>query len=300
MWILLAICSALCLGFYDVCKKRSLTQCSVLTVLTLSVVISAVLLMPVLLASRVGLLPADSLFYVPVADGRAHLFIFLKAALVLASWVCTYSALKHLPITLVTPLNATRPMWTLLGALILFGEALNGWQWGGIVVALCSFYAFSVIGKKEGVSFHEKDSRLWLILLLAGIFLGAASGLYDKYLMRQFSHMSVLVYYTTYQALLMMLYSAISSVKTRHFILAQWHQAIPLISIFLVVSDFVYLVALSYPDSLISVISTVRRSGCIIPFLYGVFILKDANARVKSICLAGVILGMILLLFGTL
>ncbi len=300
MWILLAICSALCLGFYDVSKKRSLTQCSILSVLTLSVCISACILLPFLIASRMHLLSTYSMFYVPSMDLQSHFFIFMKSALVLSSWVCTYAALKHLPITLVTPLNATRPMWTLLGALLIFGEQLNGWQGAGIAVALISFYAFSVIGKKEGVSLKKEESRLWVIFLFAGIFLGAASGLYDKYLMRQFNHMSVLVYYTCYQAIMLITYSFIKSLLTNKNVLHQWHSAIPLISIFLVLSDFVYLVALSYPDSLISVVSTVRRSGCIIPFLYGIFVLKDSHPKLKSACLVGVLAGMILLLIGTL
>lgn len=299
MWILLAILSALCLGFYDVSKKQSLTSCGVLSVLTFSVVVSSVLLLPFLAASMAGIIEEGSMLYVPQIDLRAHLFFVIKAALVLSSWVCAYAALKHLPITLVTPLNATRPMWTLLGALLLFGEHLNGWQWAGVVVALGSFYAFSVIGKREGVSIRTKESRLWVILLVAGILLGAASGLYDKYLMKQFNHMAVQVYYTTYQAIMMLIIFSISSIKTKPN-RQLWHWAIPLISIFLVLSDFVYLVALSYPDSLISVVSTVRRSGCIIPFLYGVFVLKDSNPKVKTLCLMGVIVGMLLLLVGTL
>lgn len=307
MWILLAILSALCLGFYDVSKKQALTRCSVVGVLTLSVVFSSLLLLPFFLASAAGWLSADSLFYVPAIPLRTHVFIVIKAALVLSSWICAYAAMKHLPITLVAPLNATRPMWTLLGALLLFGERLNGWQWAGVLVALGSFYAFSVIGKKEGVSLKKGESRLWVIMLFAGILLGAASGLYDKYLMRQFDHMAVQVFYTCYQAAMMLVVSLIMSMKSGKNELPNLSEKgngaglfILLISLFLILSDFVYFVALSYPDSLISVVSTVRRSGCIIPFLYGIFFLKDSHPRMKSICLLGVIFGMILLLIGTL
>lgn len=310
MWILYAIASALCLGFYDVAKKRSLTHNAVLLVLTSSVAVSSLILLPWLICSR--LMPdmmMSTIIYVPEVSLHDHFFIFLKSCLVLSSWVCAYYAMQHLPITLVTPINATRPMWTLLGAVLIFGEMLNPWQWAGIAVALLSFYAFSLVGKVEGITWKH---NIWLYVLLVATLLGAASGLYDKYLMRSMDHNAVQVFYTLYQALLMSLLSLTFHLADRYrakkaarpmprlhiYQFSNIH--IILISVFLVASDFIYLLALTDPDSLISVVSTVRRSGCIIPFLYGALFLGDKNIRLKSICLSGVILGMVFLLLGTL
>jgi len=243
-----------------------------------------------------------TIFYVPQVDLRTHLFILIKSAIVLSSWIFAYMAMKHLPITIVTPINATRPMWTLLGALLIFGEQLNGWQWGGVVACLISFYAFSIVGKREGVSFKNNK---WIWALILGTMLGASSGLYDKYLMHRFDHNAVQVYYTMYQALMMIVVCAVSTYhRTKHANLRQalnfhHHPAIIGISIFLVASDFVYLLALSQPDSLISVLSAVRRSGVVVPFLFGVVVLKDKNPLLKTLCLCGVIAGIILLYLGS-
>ncbi len=302
MWILLAILSAVCLGFYDVSKKEALRTGDVSTVLWLSVCFSAALLLPVLLVSR--FCPdalSGTLLYVPPIDARAHLLIALKAAIVLSSWYFAYVAMKHLPITLVSPMNATRPMWTLMGAVAVFGETLNRWQWAGIAVALVSFLAFSLL--ERGKERKMKHSRYFYALMLA-VLLGSASGLYDKYLMQQLDHNAVQVWYTLYQALLwtgvvlgrrLLQGTRIDLPTTRKARL--W---IVGISVFLVLSDFVYLLALSYPDSLISVISTVRRSGVVIPFLYGSLVLHDSQAKAKAACLTGLLLGMALLLIGTL
>lgn len=302
MWILLAIVSAFCLGCYDVSKKNALGGNHVMLVLWLSVGCSSLLLLPMLLISR--FCPewlGGTLFYVPTVEPKVHLLILLKSALVLSSWFFAYIAMKHLPITLVSPINATRPMWTLLGALVLFGEVLNNWQWAGIAVALFSFLAFSFVGQKEGIRFTHNR---YVYALLLGTFLGAASGLYDKYLMRQFDHNAVQVYYTVYQFLLWSAVVGIAmivrpSFRTQIGSITHFGWIIG-ISLFLVLSDFVYLLALSYPDSLISVISTVRRSGVVIPFLYGVFVLHDQHAKQKAICLLGVLTGMLFLLLGTL
>ncbi len=298
MWILLAILSALCLGFYDVSKKQSLNGNAVPIVLFLSVACSSLILLPFLLLSH--FCPESltgTLFYVPPVDLRTHLLIFLKSALVLASWACAYVAMKHLPITIVSPVNATRPMWTLLGAVLLFHETLNGWQWTGILMALVSFWAFSVVGQKEGITWRHNR---YIYALLLATFLGAASGLYDKYLMQSLNHMAVQVGYTEYRAVLRGIVCAViywRKAEKMSFRPTWW---IVGISVFLVLSDFVYLLALSYPDSLISVISLVRRSGVIIPFLFGAFFLHDRNLRPKAVCLLGVLLAMVCLLIGTL
>lgn len=265
----------------------------------LSVCISSLLLLPMLLLSRIAPEQLQStIFYVPHVDVRAHLFIFIKSLIVLSSWVFAYMAMKHLPITIVTPVNATRPMWTLLGALVIFGEHLNGWQWSGVVVCLISFYAFSLVGRKEGVSFV---SNRWIWCLIAATLLGASSGLYDKYLMRQFDHNAVQVYYTFYQAVMMLIVWFVvnqkSKIKNLKSIKNIW--AIVLISLFLIVSDNVYMLALRDPDSLIAVVSTIRRGGAVIGFAYGLIFLKENDPWRKVVSMIGILAGLICLAIGS-
>ena len=260
MWFVLGLLSAFFLGCYDISKKVSLRDNAVVPVLFSSVACSALLLLPFLLASRwTPETMADTPFFVPEVDVRTHGFIFLKSVIVLASWAFGFFSMKNLPITLVSPINATRPMWTLVGALLIFHEQLSLYQWIGILLALLSFMAFSFVGRKEGVSFvHNK----WIYCLIIAVVLGAASGLYDKYLMHRFDRMAVQVYYMIYQALLMVVFLFLWKFNPRRGTSFQWRWSIVFISIFLVLADFVYFYALSYPDSLISVLSTVREYGC--------------------------------------
>ncbi|NDV46813.1 EamA family transporter [Paludibacter sp. 221] len=298
MWLLLGFGSALLLGAYDVCKKISLQNNAVIPVLFVSIVISSLILLPFLLVSRFQpAVIAGSIFYVPQVDLRTHLFILLKSVIVLTSWIFSYFGLKHLPITLATPISATRPMWTVLGAVLLFGEQLNLYQAVGIAIALISFFMFSVVGKKEGFSF---TTNKWFWFIVLATLAGAASGLYDKYLMRQYDHMAVQVYYTFYQAAIMALITMFmwrpTRKKTTPF---QFRWSIVLISVFLVAADFLYFYALTMPDSLISVLSTIRRLGVIVAFLYGAIVLHDKNVKLKVVCLLGVLLGMLFLFLGS-
>lgn len=298
MWLIFGLCSALLLGSYDVCKKVSVQNNAVIPVLLTSIVISSVLLLPLLLISRIQ--PAwldNSAFFVPQVDFRTHMFILLKSVIVLTSWIFSFFALKHLPITLASPISATRPAWTVLGALLIFGEQLNVYQIIGIIIALFSFFMFSVAGKKEGISFKTNK---WFWFLILATLAGAISGLYDKYLMRQFDHMAVQVYYTFYQAVIMAVITVFLWYPVRKNTTPfQFRWSIVLISIFLVSSDFFYFYALTFSDALISVLSTTRRLGVIVPFLYGVIVMHDKNVKLKAMCLSGVLLGMFFLFLGS-
>ena len=175
MWIVLAIVSALCLGVYDVFKKLSLNANNVLIVLFLNTLFSSLLMAPIIVS---GLVDGD------IGLGgniTGHLYIVVKAFIVLTSWLLGYYGIKHLPLTIAGPINASRPVIVLVGALLIFGERLNLLQWIGIALGLWSLYFISRIGGKEG--FSLKHSR-WLWMSLGATFMGAVSALYDKYLLK--------------------------------------------------------------------------------------------------------------------
>lgn len=151
MWFFLAVCSAILLGGYDVFKKQSLRYNAVIPVLLLNTLICSALFLPTLFLSLTGKLSADSHWYVPMLTWEAHRWVILKAVIVLSSWICGYFAIKHLPLTIVGSINATRPVMTLMGALFLFNEHFNVWQWIGVFLAIISFFLLSRSGKKKGL-----------------------------------------------------------------------------------------------------------------------------------------------------
>ena len=316
-WVLLAFVSSLCLGFYDISKKIALRDNSVVDVLTASIVISsAILAFPLLLSRLAPEIAADSFYYVPQLDLRGHLLTIVKSGIVLSSWICAYLALKHLPISVVSPWQATRPMWTLIGALLIFGERLNGWQWVGVTLAIGSIFAFSIgQHRRNKLSKNKQDKRYYIALALA-ILIGAASGLYDKYMMRQFHHNAVQVYYTCYQAIMMLIVWTIDRYAKGRRTMDNGRKTIDqrpttidqrlstiipivLISVFLVISDNVYMLALQDPDSMIAVVSTIRRGGTVIGFAYGLIFLKEPDPWKKILAMCGILAGLICLAIRT-
>ena len=304
MWLLLAFLSAALLGFYDTFKKKSLRNNAVIPVLFLNTLFSTLIFLPFIVLSASSHTLDGSMFYVPQMGWAAHRFILLKSVLVLSSWIFGYFAMKHLPLSIVGPINATRPVLVLVGALLVYGERLNLWQWAGVLLAILSFFLLSRSGRKEGIDF--KHNR-WIFCLIIAALLGAASGLYDKYLMASvqdggagLNRMVVQSWYNIYQMILMgIILCTIWFPKRRQTTPFRWDGAIVFISIFLSLADFAYLYALSLPGAMISVVSMVRRGSVIVSFITAVLFFRERNVKAKAIDLLLVLLGMICLYIGS-
>ena len=148
MWLSLAFVSALFLGLYDVAKKKAVAGNAVAMVLLLNTALSTLLFSPVIISSLGGFGWFEgTMFDYGVQPLSAHLSVVLKACITLSSWGFGYVGIKHLPITIVGPINATRPVIVLLGALLIFGERLNAMQWVGVSLALISIFLLSRAGR---------------------------------------------------------------------------------------------------------------------------------------------------------
>ena len=294
MWIFLALVSALCLGCYDVFKKLSVKGNDVAMVLMLNTVFQTMFMSPVI----IGEVAQGSFGLGDTVHG--HLLILVKAVIVLSSWLLGYFAIKHLPLTIQGPINASRPVMVLVGALLIFGERLNLLQWVGILLGFASLYFIARIGSREG--FSLKHSR-WLWMAIGATVLGAVSALYDKYLLQYYRPTDVQAWYSLYQCIIMtatlLILRRCSPAMRRESGGFRWRWTIPFISVFLSVADLAYFYSLSIDGALISVISMVRRGSVIVPFIYGVLVLHEKNVRAKAVDLGVLFLSLILLVIGS-
>jgi drug/metabolite transporter (DMT)-like permease len=290
MWVLFAFVSAALLGFYDVFKKQSLKGNAVLTVLLLNCFFSSLIFLP-------------AIWCAPFGGWEVQKYIILKAFIVLSSWICGYYAMKHLPLTIVGPVNATRPMLVLLGAMLLYGESLNLFQWAGVFLAMCSFLLLKLGGKKEGIDFlHNR----WIFCLFAAALLGACSGLYDKYLMSSpaegglgLNRLTVQSYFNFYQLAIMLIVVMLERWKGQSENSFKCRWTIPFISLFICAADLAYFYSLSLDGAMISVVSMVRRGSVVVSFMMGAFLFHERNLKSKAVDLVLVLLGMLCLYLGT-
>ena len=261
MWLSLAFASAALLGLYDAAKKKALTGNAVLPVLLLNTFFCSLFFLPAILSAECGFGWFDgTVLESSCGTLRAHGLVVLKSAIVLTSWIFGYFGMKHLPLTIVGPINATRPVLVLLGALLIFGERLNASQWAGVLLALVSLFLLGRSSRREGVDFAHNR---WILCIAAAALTGAASGHNDKNIMTRLDPVIVQSWY---------LLSA---------------------------ADFAYLYALRDPDAMISVVSMIRRGSVVVSFLCGALLFRERNLRAKALDLVLILVGMFFLWLGS-
>ncbi len=287
LWFLPVIGSALGLGFYDLCKKHAVRENSVMPVLFFATLCGSALftVMTFLFGNW------RSCVY---CENSVWILILLKSLLVSASWTCVYYAMRELPISLASPIRASAPLWTFFGSILLYSEIPTLWQGIGMLLIFSGYYFFSVFGKLEGFSLRH-SSGMHLIVL--GTLLGAASALYDKYLLGVL-HLPRETVQFWFSVDLVWILGLAYGIRTwcfgnKHPF--QWRWSIPATGILLIAADYLYFYALSLPDTSISIVSLVRRCNCLVTFFVGVIWFKEKNIKRKAFALALILLGVFLL-----
>lgn len=299
MWVGAAFISAFLLGLYDVAKKRSLGGNAVIPVLLLNTLFATLLFLPVILDAELGWGVFDgTVFESSRGTVGDHLLVALKSAITLSSWLCGYYAIKHLPLTIVGPVNAMRPVVVLMGATLLFGERLNLWQWGGVLLTILSLYLLSRSGKRESIDFRS-NRYVWALFL--AMLLGAVSGLYDKYIISAHALHPLFVqsWFGVYQLAMMTIVACVSWLPRRGEERFVWRWTIPLITLFVSCADFFYYHALDCEGAMIAVVSMIRRSSVIVTFVCGVLLFGERNVRSKVVDLILILIAMVLLAIGS-
>ena len=293
-WLVLSLLSAVLLGLYDFLKKSALRDNATMPVLFGGICAGAVVWLPVIVWSAVSpaSLPHPGMLVTRITAWE-HLQLLGKSALVVSSWVFGYIGLKRLPLTIATPIRSTGPLWTILLAVMFFGESPAPKQWLGIALVLGSFFAFSLAGKKEGIHFHRDRAVFYIV---AATLLGATSALYDKHLLQGsgLTPGEVQAWFSVYSVLVMvpvLLWWRTRSDRHRF----EWRWSIPLIGVTLLAADFLYFTAIAQPEALISLISPVRRTAVIVSFGMGIILLKEKHVLAKGACVLGILAGVFLL-----
>jgi drug/metabolite transporter (DMT)-like permease len=296
-WIVASLVSALFLGVYELCTKHAVRDNAVVPVLFFSTLSGATVWLVLLVGQTIqpGTLPT-SLVVDPLTLVQ-HLQLVLKSAIVAASWVFTYFALKHLPLSLGSPIRATSPLWTLFGAILILGERPTMLETVGVLTTLASFVGLSFAGRLEGVHFHRNK---WVWFLVAGTLLGAVSSLYDKYLLGR-AHFSVPTVQAWFSVYLLVIFTPFAIGWKRRWWSRKefhWRWSIPFIAFSLLVADYIYFSALRDPTSLVSIVMSLRRGSTLVGFAGGLLLFGEKNGLQKLPAVIGILVGIVLTVMG--
>ncbi|WP_299052734.1 EamA family transporter [uncultured Polaribacter sp.] len=299
MWMYLGLLAALFLGLHNLCKKHAVQGNEVFPVLLGTIVAGFLLILPFYLGSlfypeyfkEIG-------FYITSISLKTHGFIAIKSMIMASSWVLAYQALKHLPITIVTPIRSAGPFFTFIGAIFIYNESPSFWQWIGFFLIILSVLMYSKIGKKEGINFKKNK---WIFAIIGATFLGASSGLYDKFLIQSLTlnPQTLQFWFCFYTIVILLIILAITwfpyQEKRKAF---KFRWSIPAVGILLQTADYFYFKALQDPDALIMLLSAIKRSQILIAVVVGGLLFKEQNKRKKLVPLFGILLGVFFILYA--
>ena len=299
MWMYLGLLAALFLGLHNLCKKHAVQGNEVFPVLLGTITSGFLVLLPLYIGSvfyedymcRIG-------FYIANISWQTHGFIAIKSAIMASSWVLAYQALKHLPITIVTPIRSAGPFFTFIGAILIYQEQPKFLQWIGFFLIIGSVLLYSRIGKKEGINFKRNK---WIFAIIGATFLGASSGLYDKFLIQnlELNPQTLQFWFSWYTVLILLVILSITWFpfkEKREAFTFRW--TIIAVGILLVAADYFYFKALQDPEALIMLLSAIKRSQILIAVVVGGLVFKEKNKRKKLVPLAGIMIGVFLILYA--
>ena len=299
MWMYLGLLAALFLGLHNLCKKHAVQNNEVFPVL-LGTVSSGFIFVATfyLLAKFYPEYALKNGYNFQSINWKTHGFIFIKSAIMASSWLLAYQALKHLPITIVTPIRSAGPFFTFIGAMFIYKESPNTYQWVGFFLIIFSVMLYSRIGQKEGINFKNNK---WIFAIIGATFLGASSGLYDKFLIQSLNlnPQTLQFWFCFYTILILLVILSVTwfpHAEKRKAFKFRW--SIIAVGVLLQAADYFYFKALQDPDALIMLLSAIKRSQIIIAVVIGGIIFKEKNKRKKLIPLAGIMVGVFLILYS--
>lgn len=294
MWIALGLLAGLVLGTYDFLTKLALKEKTVLEVVFWCSVLGAAIWVPFFYFPSGHIESLRELGLYPSPLSKTEQFVLLpKSMMMVMTWILSYYSVKALPLSISAGVRASGPLWTALGAVFLLSEKLTWWQWLGLAVSMSSYYLFSLIGKKEGISFNKNG---WVLCMLAATLLSSANGLYDKHILATL-HMdlaAVQAYSAVQRGAIaaLLLPWVFRELELSSLLNRNW--AVPAIAFTYIFAEFIYLTSVQSEGALISVISVLRRTNLIMVFALSAIFFKENFIKQKTVAIVGVLVGIFL------
>lgn len=286
MWILLAILSAVMLGMYDVAKKQALRRNGVLDVLLAATALSTLFVSPFF---RIG----------PPED---HIRLMLKAVLVTLSWVSGMRGLKLLPLTTVSTIKGSRPVFVVLFSVLLLGEKLAPLQWAGVLTVISALFLLGRTGRDDAPVQARRSGFFWMgVSVLSGV----ASALYDKHIMTAMEPLFVQSWTNLYITALLFLLILIRrcagarEANTGLFTGFRWDWTLLLVALLITGADALYFFSLKVPGAMLSIISVIRRASVLVTFACGALLFREKGLKAKTFNMLLLAAGVVMLLAGS-
>ncbi len=279
MWILLVLVYGLLKGTREIAKKKALQKNTVIEVLVFYTLLSFLMVVPDC-GNAMGIHPV---MLIPIA---------FKSFIIFVAWICSFKAIKMLPISFVGIVDMSRVLFaTLLGYIVLHEEVTPGKVCGLVLVCL-GLLMLKGRKKQADPDKEEKIQPFYLAILIVSCILNSVSGLMDKILMKELNSSQLQFWYMLFLVAFYGIYVIATKTKIdcKGLLKNGWVWAL---SIMFVVADRCLFIANGMPESKVTIMTLIKQSGCVVTILGGKFIFHEKNITYKMICAAVVVTGIV-------
>lgn len=275
MWIALVGVYGILKGIRDIIKKKALEKNSAMEVLFFYTFISFLFVLPET-KNALGM------------DFHYVGFIMIKSAIIFAAWICSFKAIKRLPIGFYGIMDMSRVIFaTALGALVL-GEALTGHKIAGMTLVLIGLL-FVNLGPKNTL---DRTKPIYIILVLISCLCNAVSELLDKMLMQSMNSGQLQFWYLFFMVVLYLGYMLVTRTKISWRTLYKNYWII-ILSVLFVIGDKALFIACSYENSTVVAMTLIKQCSVLITIIGGRIVFKEKRALYKLMCAAVIIAGIV-------
>ena len=290
LWIFLVLLYGILKGAREILKKKALEKNSTIEVLFVYTLLSFLIVLPDA-GNAAGM------------ELRFYFYIAAKSFVIFLAWMCSFKAIRKMPISLYGVLDLSRVMFAMLLGVIVMHEVLSRYQVVGLLFVSTGLLMLKYRPHRNRVApdLHpEAEERgqsvgmLYVVMAFASCMLNALSGLLDKILMKDISSTQLQLWYMLFLVLFYLVYILVSRTKIqlRSVMRNKW---VWMLSFLFVIADRALFVANGMPGSRITVMTLLKQAGCIVTILAGRYLFKEKNTTHKIICaviiIAGIVIG---------
>lgn len=285
LWIFLVLLYGILKGAREILKKKALEKNSTIEVLFVYTLLSFLIVLPDA-GNAAGM------------ELRFYFYIAAKSFVIFLAWMCSFKAIRKMPISLYGVLDLSRVMFaTLLGVIVLH-EVLSGYQVVGLLFVSAGLLLLKYRPRRGQRAETEQAAQgvgfVYVVLAFASCMLNALSGLLDKILMRDISSAQLQFWYMLFLVLFYLLYILLTRtpVDLKSAVRNRW---VWMLSILFVIADRALFIANGMPGSRITVMTLLKQAGCVVTILAGKYLFREKDTTHKMVCamiiIAGIVIG---------
>ena len=282
MWVWLVLLYGILKGVREIAKKKALEKNSTIEVLFMYTFLSFVMVLPSA-GKAVGV------------ESRFWFYIALKSFVIFLAWMCSFRAIKRMPISLYGVLDLSRVLFATMLGVAVMQETLGVFQTVGLILVSAGLLLLKYRPghRQDMASMGQAVEIKYVVMAFASCLLNAVSGLLDKILMRDITSSQLQFWYLFFLTLFYLLYILLSrsQINWKRAFCNKW---VWLLSLLIVIADRALFVANGMEGSRITVMTLLKQAGCIVTILAGRFLFKEKNTTHKLVCAGVIIAGIVI------